>query len=202
MSVIDKAAGAVNKLPKNATSAKLLGLAIATVVAVVWWVIGSTAKAFEPFVVPSCYWEGYGRAYEPGKKDPKKVWDTPIERGQFNWDVDATKKAMELCTPESCSGKAYEAYRGAMFTYTAGRMRQMHKGDMEAGEAGLKLALKKYQTKDHDAIIEGLKLRVQSGVYKLTGDLQNEDAIRMLVYNPVETFRPCRAKKYDSQWRW
>lgn len=202
MSVIDKAAEAVNKLPKNATSAKLLGLAIATVVAVVWWAIGSTAKAFEPFVIPSCYWEGYGRAYDPGKEKPSKLFKLPIDSARINWDVPEMKKAMELCKPDACDAAAFKEYKSAVFSYVAGRMREMHKADMRAGEAGMAYVLKRYQTKDHAAIVEGLKLRVDSGVYKLTGDIQNEDAIRMLVYNPIETFRPCRAKKYENQWLW
>lgn len=202
MSVIDKAAEVANKLPKNATSAKLLGLAIATVVALAWWVIGSTAKAFQPFVIPSCYWEGYGRAYDPGKENPEKLFKRPIDQARINWDVPEMKKAMELCKPEACSGEAFKEYKSAVFSYVSGRMRQMHQADMRAGERGMLFVLRKYQTNDHDAIVEGLRARVQSGVYKLTGDIQNEDAIRMLVYNPVETFRPCRAKKYEDQWRW
>ena len=98
----------------------------------------------------------------------------------------------------------YEPGKGAraITSYTSTRMQLMLNADMHAGERGLEDALRRYSTPDHASIVTGMRERVKSGVYKLTGKLQNEDAIRMLVYNPVDTFRPCRVKKYENQWLW
>lgn len=184
-------------IPKSLATA-FVATIIFGVAAMAIWIIFEMTKPPPAFEIPSCFYNRRGAPYEPGNQaaaayfaDKQNRPDVPVARLQT---------AIANCPVGACDDKHFKDYTWELSGYSAERMVIVQEADRAAGDNGVAYAQSLYAGADHVAIVEDLKARVRAKQVVFDGKMQNEDALRMLVYRPPHEFLPCRAKGQGSQW--